>query len=83
VETAGQYPQLLQIEFVQDKCELLDKFSEGQDVTIGINLRGREYDKKDGSGKGYFNSIQGWNIKGASEQPSPSNEPAPSREKEE
>lgn len=61
ITTEEQYPQFLNIEFVQDKCELLDKFQEGQDVKIGINLRGREWVSPQGETK-YFNSIQGWRI---------------------
>lgn len=59
--TDEQYPQPILIEFVQDKCELLDKFKEGQDVTISINLNGREWTNPEGEVK-YFNSIQGWKI---------------------
>ena len=39
VTTQEQYPQNIIIEFVQDKCELLDSYQIGQDVRIGINLR--------------------------------------------
>ena len=49
------------VEFVQDKCDLLDKFEVGKNVKIGINLRGREWTNPQGETK-YFNSIQGWNI---------------------
>ena len=59
--TDEQYPQMLLIEFVQDKCDLLNNFSEGQDVRININLRGREWINPQGEAK-YFNSIQGWRI---------------------
>jgi hypothetical protein len=34
----------IQIQFVQDKVDLLDKFKIGESVKIGINLRGRELD---------------------------------------
>lgn len=61
VETTEQYPQPIQIEFVQDKCELLDKFNIGDDVKISINLRGRKWESPD-KGDVYFNSIQGWRI---------------------
>ena len=61
--TEEQYPHQLSIEFVQDKCELLNNFSQGQDVTISINLRGREWINPEGEAK-YFNSIQGWKIEG-------------------
>jgi len=61
VTTDEQYPQHIQIQFVQDKCDLLDKFKVGQNVEIGINLRGNEWiNKKDETV--YFNTIQGWKI---------------------
>ena len=61
VTTSEQYPQDIQIEFVQDKVDILNKYKVGQDVKIGINLRGREWINPEGVAK-YFNSIQGWRI---------------------
>lgn len=62
VTTDEQYPQHISIEFNQDKCAVLDKYSVGDNVEVGINLRGREWNSPLGETK-YFNSIQGWNIK--------------------
>lgn len=62
VSTDEQYVQHISIEFNQDKCSILDKYAVGDEVTVGINLRGREYTNPQGEVK-YFNSIQGWNIK--------------------
>ena len=61
VTTDEQYPQMLMIEFVQDKVDILDNYNVGQDVTISINLRGREWINPEGVAK-YFNSITGWRI---------------------
>jgi uncharacterized protein Veg len=61
VNTEEQYPQSIMIEFVQDKCDLLNSYQVGQDVKISINLRGREWVNPQGETK-YFNSIQGWRI---------------------
>ena len=61
IETDEQYPQKILLEFVQDKCALLDKFGVGKGVKVGINLRGREWANPEGEIK-YFNSIQGWRI---------------------
>ena len=61
VTTNEQYPQMLMIEFVQDKCDLLNSYQVGQDVKVSINLRGREWINPEGVAK-YFNSIQGWRI---------------------
>ena len=59
--TNEQYPQMLLVEFVQDKCDLLNNFQIDQDVKISINLRGREWINPQGEAV-YFNSIQGWRI---------------------
>mgnify|MGYP000155809454 CR=1 FL=1 len=61
VTTEEQYPQHIMVEFVQDKTELLNNYSVGQNVKISINLRGREWTNPQGEVK-YFNSIQGWRI---------------------
>lgn len=61
ITTEEQYPQDLLVEFVQDKCDILNSFQVGQSVKIDINLRGREWESPQGEIK-YFNSIQGWRI---------------------
>ncbi|TDS12645.1 uncharacterized protein DUF3127 [Maribacter caenipelagi] len=66
VTTDEQYPQHIMVEFVQDKCDLLNSYAVGQDVKVSINLRGREWTNPQGQVK-YFNSIQGWRIEGASQ----------------
>lgn len=60
-EGSTQYPQFVKVEFTQDKCNLLDSFKVGQDVKVGINIRGREYNGANGIQ--YFVTIQGWSIK--------------------
>ena len=62
VSTDEQYPQTLSIEFIQDKTDLLNKFEIGQNVKVGINLRGREWENPQTKEIKYFNSIQGWRI---------------------
>lgn len=61
LETSGEYPQKVLIEFVQDKTELLNKFKVNESVTIAINIKGREWKDPNGETK-YFNTIQGWKI---------------------
>jgi len=56
IETAEKYPQQLPIEFVQDAVSKLDNLAEGEEVTVHINLRGREYNGR------YYSSIQGWKV---------------------
>jgi len=61
VTTDEQYPQFINIEFVQDKTDMLDNYKVGDEVEVSINLRGREWINPQGETK-YFNSIQGWRI---------------------
>lgn len=59
--TQEQYPQTIEIQFVQDKCGILDSYVAGDTVKVGINIRGREWTDPQGVVK-YFNTIQGWKI---------------------
>ena len=61
VTTDDQYPQMIMIEFNQDKTDMLNNFEIGTDVKVSINLRGREWINPQGEAK-YFNSVQGWKI---------------------
>jgi translation initiation factor IF-3 len=56
-----QFPQVVSVEFTQDRTSLLDNFAEGQQVEIAINLRGREWTNPQGEIK-VFNTLQGWKI---------------------
>jgi len=69
INTGGDYPQLIPIEFFKDKCDILDKYSNNQSVSVGINIRGREHEGK------YYSSIQGWKIEGVTQQPTASEAP--------
>ena len=56
ITTEEQYPQDIKVEFLKDKCSIIDNYKVGDSVTVGINLRGNEY-------KGnYYVSIVGWRI---------------------
>ena len=61
VTTDEQYPQHILVQFVQDKCDLLNTYQVGEAVKIDINLRGREWTNPQGETV-YFNTIQGWRI---------------------
>ena len=52
----GQYPQMVKFQLVQDKCNLIDGYGEGEDVSVDFDLRGREWNGK------YFTNLQAWRI---------------------
>jgi hypothetical protein len=64
VTTNEDYPQMLLVEFTQDKTGLLDEFQVGSSVTVSINLRGNEWINPQGVAK-YFITLNGWRIKQA------------------
>lgn len=61
IRTDEQYPQEIQIEFTQDKCDLLSNYKINEIVKISINLGGRSWVNPQGETK-WFNSIKGWRI---------------------
>jgi hypothetical protein len=52
----GKYEQTISIEFANEKGDRLDEFNPGEDVTVDISLRGRQWKDK------VFNTISGFNI---------------------
>lgn len=57
----GQYPQMVKFQLVQDKCTLVDDYSEGDNIEVEFDLRGREWNGK------YFTNLQAWRISRAEE----------------
>lgn len=62
IETDDQYPQVVKFELVQDKCDLIDKYTEGDKVKVNFNVRGREWKNKDGKIT-YYVSLNAWYLK--------------------
>ena len=66
-EETSQYPQELNIEFTQGKCDDLNNIMPNQQVKVDINLRGRRWTNPQGETK-FFNTIQGWRIEAIQQQ---------------
>lgn len=58
---AASYPQNIQFELHQDRCDLIDKFKEGDEVNIKFNLKGRDWQNPQGQIK-TFNTLQAWAV---------------------
>lgn len=69
LQLPGQYPQYPKLEVVKDKCELLDKFSVGQEVEVAININGRLYNSKQTGEEDAFTTLQAWKINASAEAP--------------
>ena len=60
-EASTPYPQHVSFQITQDKCSLLDKFNEGEEIKVQFNLRGREWKSPQGETK-FFNTLEAWRI---------------------
>lgn len=56
-----QYPEFIEFEFIQDKCDIMDGYNLGDEVTVNFNLKGRKWTNPQGEVK-YFNTLQAWRI---------------------
>jgi hypothetical protein len=62
-ESNTPYPQLISLQVTQDKCQLLDLYTIGDQVKCQFNLKGRKWDGPQGTK--YFNTIDVWRIEKA------------------
>ena len=62
------YPQHISVQCTNDKCVMLDNLSVGTEVSLEINLRGREWTSPNGQVK-YFNTIEVWKLDVIGEAP--------------
>jgi hypothetical protein len=75
-DNSSQYPQYITFQLVQDRCTLVEPFSEGDEIRVFFNLRGREWKAPAGDVK-YFNTIEAWKIEPVQTAAQPQNMAAP------
>lgn len=59
VTTGDKYPETVAFELLNDKCDLADSFTVGQQVDVSFNVRGREYNGK------FYTNLAAWKIESA------------------
>ena len=72
IDEDTDYSQRVTVEFVNDKCGLLNKYGAGDKVVVDVNIRGKDF-TKDGKTSN-FTKLNGWRIKGFA---TGGNDPAP------
>jgi hypothetical protein len=70
----NNYTELISLEVIQDKCDILNSYQVGMEVEAEFNLKGRKWTSPQGEDK-YFNTLQAWRISNLSQQQGPA--PAP------
>ena len=62
--TGDKYANIVKMQIVNDKVDISD-FKIGQVLDVGFYINGRQFDKKDGSGKGFSQNITAHNVEPA------------------
>lgn len=52
----GNYPQMVKFQLLQERCQLLDSYNEGEEVKVHFDLRGREWQGK------FFTTLNCWRL---------------------
>lgn len=76
-EANTPYPQYVTFQITQDKCSMLDQFSEGDELRVQFNLRGREWNGPNGIK--YFNTLDAWRVEKVQGGSAPAGNAAPAQ----
>jgi single-strand DNA-binding protein len=55
----GNYAQVIKFQLVQDRCQALDAYNEGEEIKVHFDLRGREWQGK------YLTNLNCWRVERA------------------
>ncbi len=71
VVTSGddKYPQDIKLEFVKERCGMLDAWSKGDLATVYFNIRGNEHNGR------YYVNLAAWRMSGVPSEQEPEPEP--------
>ncbi|MEM1119980.1 MAG: DUF3127 domain-containing protein [Bacteroidota bacterium] len=72
IEVDGTYPQFVKFQLVQDRCNLVDNYNEGDSIRVHFDLRGREWQGR------YFTNLNAWRIEAGAESAAAAPPPAAS-----
>lgn len=56
----SSFTEMIKFQLTQERCNLIDQMSAGQEVRVFFNLRGRKWEK-DGN-VNYFTNLEGWKV---------------------
>ena len=75
-EADSKYPQTIEVEFQQDKIDLLEGQATGTELNLHLNLRGREWTNPEGK-TSVFNSLVCWKVDGITATAKPATQAQP------
>ncbi len=60
----------VKFQMTQNRCDLIEGFSVGQEVKVSFNIRGNKWENREG-GISYFTNLEAWRITDVTPQPTP------------
>lgn len=70
----NNYTNYAKMQLVQNKCDILDKFNEGDNVKVSFNIKGNRWEK-DGKVQ-YFSTMDCWKLSTSGTAAAPTNNAA-------
>jgi len=62
IKTEGDYPQTINFQLVNDKCDLISAFDIQDEIKVLFNLRGRKWMNPKTEEEKCFNTLDAWKI---------------------
>ena len=71
IEKQGKHPELYAFQLINDRCDIIDAFEDGQEIEVSFNIKCRAWNDK------YFTNLDAWKIQPTSvnKKAEPKNEP--------
>lgn len=68
--TGQEYPNKLKFQLLGEKVSLINQFQRGERLSVSFNVKGREFEKQDGT-KGHVQNLNVWKIEKVQNQNTP------------
>lgn len=62
LEVVGEYPQKIQFQAIKERCDMLDSYTIGDEVTVHFDIQGKEFTKDNKTN--FFNNLNAWKLEG-------------------
>lgn len=60
LKVIGDYPQKILFQTIKERCDLLDSYSIGDEVTVHFDIQGKEFTKDNKTN--FFNNLNAWEL---------------------
>src|SRR3989337_662121 len=58
----GKYSEYILFQLTQDNCDIINEHTVGSEVLVHFAVKGRKWQKSEGSEVKYFNTLDAWRV---------------------